>query len=626
MDEKDLENILNEDTQDNTAPSENDAVNQEDTTLEEKNGVKYETNDNWEFEAKAPTIDDDLVLENDKFEISFEADTASPSKKNEEETEQADDQGKANQILINKEPLKFIPVALFVALCIAVLSVLGVRYYTVPNGKEGDLMNPGSVVATVDDTKISIGMFNYYYSSIVSYYESYASYGYYKLNTSKDYSTQFTVDDDGNTVSWSEFFQNEALEEIENITTYYNAGIKAGVKLTASQKKTIDEQMESLKSSASESEVTLNQYIQANFGKYCSEDTIRLMLEQYYITANYKGMYATQCSFTDEEIDKYYDAHSDDFKTISFSYLAIECDTTDEETLAKSEKKAQEYMKKMTDADAVIALVPEVYKEYIDADIQSIMESDDSLSKQEATKKAVKNYEENTVADITGSSTPFDDETTNWLFSDNTPVGSSKYYTDEASGYIYIILKTEKAKLSEDNTYTVRHILVMPESKDSDSSDTDQTEYTKEEWAEAEKKANSILEKYNKGDKTEYSFALLAEENSADTASTSASSSEMFGGLYEGVALGEMVASFEEWSTDKSRKYGDTGVVKSDYGYHIMYFINNAPKYKADIITAMRNEKLEEMTKKADIKVRNSVVERAISESKTSADNASDAE
>ena len=62
------------------------------------------------------------------------------------------------------------------AAVIAVVAVFGVRYYTIPNGKEGKYTNPASVVATVNDQKISIGMFDYY-ASIVSYYEQYASYG-----------------------------------------------------------------------------------------------------------------------------------------------------------------------------------------------------------------------------------------------------------------------------------------------------------------------------------------------------------------------------------------------------------------------------------------------------------------
>ena len=34
-----------------------------------------------------------------------------------------------------------------------------------------------------------------------------------------------------------------------------------------------------------------------------------------------------------------------------------------------------------------------------------------------------------------------------------------------------------------------------------------------------------------------------------------------------------MVKPFEDWSFDASRKYGDTGLVKADFGYHIMFFV-----------------------------------------------------
>ena len=35
----------------------------------------------------------------------------------------------------------------------------------------------------------------------------------------------------------------------------------------------------------------------------------------------------------------------------------------------------------------------------------------------------------------------------------------------------------------------------------------------------------------------------------------------------------KMVNSFSAWCFDSSRKAGDTAIVKSDFGYHIMYFV-----------------------------------------------------
>lgn len=602
MDEKDLN-----ENEEKLTDVNNDSV---DSGLEEKDGVKYETSDNWEFDAKAPTLDENLVMENQDYSISFD-------KVSEPKPTQALDNPNDNKIVINKEPLKFIPLAIFLAAVIAVVATFGVRYYTVPNGKEGKYMNPASVVATVDGQKISIGMYDYYYASIVSYYEQYASYGYYSLDTTKDYSKQYTTDDDGNKISWQKFFETEALKEVEQITTYYSKALEEGVTLTSAQKKTIEKQISTLKDSASQNDVSLDQYIKANFGTYCSEDTIRIMLEQYYLSANYKGKFKSETKVTDNDVDKYYNDHKNDYKKIEFYYIASPYDATDDNSKNESIKTAEKIMAKMKDKKSVIALVPEVYSSYIDSQVKSSMEKDSTLTEKKAREEAIKSYESNVVTTVSGSESPFDDKMNTWLFSDDTKVGSKKYYIDESAGYIYIVLKTSKASVEEDETYTVRHILVAPESgSNSSSSNSEKTEYTDEQWAEAKKKADNILAKFNKTDKSEYEFAKLAEQYSTDSASTSSGSNDSFGGLYESVTLGQMVPDFEKWSIDDSRKYGDTGIVKSDYGYHIMFFINDCPEYQSKIIAQIKSDRLSNMIDKAEIKVHENAIKKAVDKEK----------
>lgn len=604
MDEKDLN-----ENEEKLTDVNNDSV---DSGLEEKDGVKYETSDNWEFDAKAPTLDENLVMENQDYSISFD-------KVSEPKPTEALDNQNDNKIVINKEPLKFIPLAIFLAAVIAVVATFGVRYYTVPNGKEGKYMNPASVVATVDGQKISIGMYDYYYASIVSYYEQYASYGYYSLDTTKDYSKQYTTDDDGNKISWQKFFETEALKEVEQITTYYSKALEEGVTLTSAQKKTIEKQISTLKDSASQNDVSLDQYIKANFGTYCSEDTIRIMLEQYYLSANYKGKFKCETKVTDNDVDKYYNDHKNDYKKIEFYYIASPYDATDDNSKNESIKTAEKIMAKMKDKKSVIALVPEVYSSYIDSQVKSSMEQDSTLTEKKAREEAVKSYESNVVTTVSGSDSPFDDKMNTWLFSDDTKVGSKKYYIDESAGYIYIVLKTSKASVEEDETYTVRHILVAPESgSNSSSSTSEKTEYTDEQWAAAKKKADSILAKFNKTDKSEYEFAKLAEQYSTDSASTSSGSNDSFGGLYESVTLGQMVPDFEKWSIDDSRKYGDTGIVKSDYGYHIMFFINDCPEYQSKIIAQIKSDRLSNMIDKAEIKVHENAIKKAVDKEKAS--------
>ena len=598
MDEK--EKDLNENLDLN-----NDVTEANDDTLEEKDGVKYETNDNWVFDAEAPT------LNNDMFEGLTDGKAGAPVKANEPTVSKA--KPDSNQIVINKEPLKFIPLAIFLAAVITVLIVLGVRYYTVPNGKEGDLANPAGIAYTVDDTNVSVGLYNLYFSSVAGQYESYAAYGYYDLNTADDYTTQYTTDDDGNEISWFDLFKKETDEQIKMYVAYSNAAKKEGITLSQAQKDIINEQVESFKSSASEKGMSLNEYIQSVFGDYCTIDTIKLYLEQYYLTVNYKGVVAAEFRPTDEEISKYYDEHKQDYYQINFSYLACSYDSSSDEAKAESEKTIKDYMSKITDRKSILSLVPTAYKDYIDRDVQSAMEQDSALSEEEARKNAIETYESNVDGLIYSSESPFGEEINNWLFDENQPTGTVKYYVNEETGYAYIILKTEQPSLVDDETYTVRHILITPESDDESQTDssTGSTTYTDEQWAEAEKKANSILEQYNSGEKTEASFAALAEENSADSASLSVGSMDSYGGLCEGVTLGSMVSEFEDWAIDDSRKYGDVGIVKSQFGYHIMFFINDKPSYESQIIVNMRNEKLNEIIESAEYKTHNSAISRA---------------
>jgi len=37
-----------------------------------------------------------------------------------------------------------------------------------------------------------------------------------------------------------------------------------------------------------------------------------------------------------------------------------------------------------------------------------------------------------------------------------------------------------------------------------------------------------------------------------------------------------MVVPFQDWCFDAARKTGDTGIVETQYGYHVMYFVGDS--------------------------------------------------
>ena len=134
-------------------------------------------------------------------------------------------------------------------------------------------------------------------------------------------------------------------------------------------------------------------------------------------------------------------------------------------------------------------------------------------------------------------------------------------YTDEEVKAYYADHKDELGEESDYRTVNVRHILV-----------------------EDEDTAQDILQQYLDGDKTEDSFGELAMEYSTDGSASS-------GGLMEGVTPGQTVTEFNDWIFDTSRKPGDTDVVKTEFGYHVIYFVSEGENtFDATVRDTMKNE------------------------------------
>ena len=139
-------------------------------------------------------------------------------------------------------------------------------------------------------------------------------------------------------------------------------------------------------------------------------------------------------------------------------------------------------------------------------------------------------------------------------------------------------------------TVDVRHILIMPEGADSSTIRTET--FPQEAWDASKAKAEQILQQWLDGEATEESFGLLANEYSEDQ-----NGEVTDGGIYEGINKGDMVANFDAWCFDATREPGHYGIVETEYGYHIMYFVAKGdllwPAYaESDLRTRTANDLL----------------------------------
>ena len=99
----------------------------------------------------------------------------------------------------------------------------------------------------------------------------------------------------------------------------------------------------------------------------------------------------------------------------------------------------------------------------------------------------------------------------------------------------------------------------------------------------------SLEENWLAGSADEESFKALAMTNSTDSGSVAN------GGLYENVYPGQMVSAFNDWCFDESRQPGDHGIVETEYGFHLMYFVgHSAQSFREYMVeTVKRNEEYE---------------------------------
>ncbi len=138
----------------------------------------------------------------------------------------------------------------------------------------------------------------------------------------------------------------------------------------------------------------------------------------------------------------------------------------------------------------------------------------------------------------------------------------------------------------------VRHVLFVPEGGTTD--ETGNTTYSDVEWAACEAKAQDALNAWTQGDATEESFAQMA------TVMTQDPGSKETGGLYTGVQKGQMVEAFDAWCFDEKREPGHNGIVKTNYGYHLMYFVGSTPIWenytRQDYMAQQTNAMMDELT------------------------------
>ena len=469
-----------------------------------------------------------------------------------------------------------------------IVGVLGWKFYDGYQDKHGTYV-------TVGDHDVQRSEYEYYYYSginnLYAYYGNYLSY--MGLDLSKPLDEQAYMEN----MTWKDYFDQQAVSQLKQVYALTDAAEAAGFEYDASAD--VDDFAESIETGAANANMRAADYLKSSYGTLATMDKVKAYVEKSSIATAYYNSIEDATEITDEEVSDYYDENKDNYDSVDYLACKIaadmpetetvaaeettapETETGETETLSEEEKAAQEAEKKAAEEAAMTAA-----KEKADEMLEQISDesSFENLYADYATDTAVElrktNAKKSSISP-TGVG--------QWLFDSARQAGDTTVIEDTTGNAYYVVYFIDRY-LDHAKTVDVRHILIRSSAETTDEM-TDEEKATAEEnaKAEAKQKAEDIYAEWKNGDATEDSFAALAEANSEDTGSNTN------GGLYEAVTKGQMAASFNDWIFDDARKPGDTEIVETEYGYHVMYFVgDNAEAWYVNIENTLRTNKMQE--------------------------------
>lgn len=434
-----------------------------------------------------------------------------------------------------------------------------------------NVIQRNTTAVTVDGTKYSAAEVDYYYHSVFNQLlqNPYAAY----MGISADMDLSSKMSDSMRTalgveetdITWDAYLKGEAINNLKYITALSKLAKENGYTFTADMQKELDAQLEGLRSAAKQVGMSEGAYLKAVYGSNMTKTVYTKAWKQAAVANAYSADHLDGLTYTESDLEKYYQDHTDDLDTVSFEVIYFD---------GNPETKTDEDGKTVAATDEEKAAAKEAAHDAAHAALERFNAGEDL----ETIAKDYQNAQYNKEEKGTYSTS----DVMKWLFEEGRKAEDVTLLETDPSCYLLLFHGRTR---TDARTIDVRHILFL-----ADTSSLDKESETYEADVQAVKdaakaKADEALQNWKNGEATEDSFAVMANDLSEDP------SSNTNGGLYEKVYPGQMVTAFNDWCFDESRKVGDTGVVETSYGYHVMYFVgDNVPYWQMIAEDALRSD------------------------------------
>lgn len=410
-----------------------------------------------------------------------------------------------------------------------------------------------TISVTSDSYEIDNAMMSYFFNSQVQYYLSNTSSS--SIDQTKSLKSQKYSDSQ----TWFDYFMAGTKAQVQQLVVLAEAAKAEGMELTAEEKESIESQLNAIDQQAQAQGTTFNKYIASIYGNGVTREDVQRCLELYTLANSFYEQKYNGFTYSDEVLESYFEENQQTLTVYSYKSYTInaefDIDASDDvknEALAAAKASADEL---------AACTTSEAFDAWVEAFLKETGEDDE--------EEIAKTLESTLNEDTTYSSSS---EIAKWAYEDGRKAGDTKVI--EGTNKYTVALLVKAPAREEYLTKNVRHIL-----------------FTEDTYGSAEaalNQATTVRKEFSNGEQTAEAFGALAEKYSEDTGSSTN------GGQYLNIRKGQMVEAFEDWCFDEARTVGETGIVETDYGYHLMYFEGDGDiAWKAKATEAKRAEDYE---------------------------------
>ena len=441
------------------------------------------------------------------------------------------------------------------------------------------LLNSGilykTTALTVDGKEYSASQVSYYYAeqyqNFVNQYGDYISY--LGIDTSagiKGLRDQPCSFEEG---SWRDYFLKAAETQIKELKALGDYAQQNGIALDETELANVETAFDGLDDYVKAMGYSsADNFFAANYGEGVDQKMVSRAYQETALATKALTQLSDSFEYTPEQLREKYESYNGEYDLFDYAYYFVAAETVDiqqSDGTTSGEPTEETLAAARADAEAVMA----AYKNS-PASQDSVVDLDAALS------QVIPEAYSSVQLDIPGSSLG---DYKDWMTDAGRKTGDITVVDSSAGTGSYVVIFMDRAE-NDYNLAQVRHILIKAVAEEDGS-------YTDEAKAAARVRAEEILAEYEAGDKTEESFAALAEQYSEDAGSNTN------GGLYDNVARGQMVQEFNDFCFDAHKK-GDTAIVYGESGsyagYHVMYYVGEGENYRDYTArTDLKNEDLQ---------------------------------